>query len=69
MKNELPSLLFNPNSLCLGEKKISGKIINILKATQYFSEIFSVRCVQYGEHQILPLNASVMSSADVILGK
>lgn len=43
------------------------KIINILKATQYFSEMLSVRCVLYGEHQLLTLDVSVMSLADVIV--
>jgi len=45
------------------------KIISIMKAMQYFSEMFSARCVLYREHQILTLNASVMSLADVILRK
>lgn len=51
------------------KKRSVEKIIGILKVTQYFSEMFSVRCVQYEEHQILTLNARVMSLADVILRK
>lgn len=71
MKKGLPSHLFNPNALCLEKKKKKSvvKIISILKAAQYFSEMFSVRCVLYGEHQLLTVNTSIMSLADVILRK
>lgn len=51
------------------KKKSVVKIISILKAAQYFSEMFSVRCVLYGEHQLLTVNTSIMSLADVILRK
>lgn len=68
LKKGLLSHIFNPNALCL-EKKSVVKIISILKAAQYFSEMFSVRCILYGEHQLLTVNTSIMSLAHVILRK